>query len=163
MSPSHVSDKPISERHLRALYDLLPEVVGNAYMPRFSKELKLWREVLHPAGVPDIRTIKEVGGLEYKVNLGDHLGCDIYYGYFQERWDHALFMALTFPGATVADIGANYGMYALSAALRVGATGRVLAFEPDERSAHLLEENVLLNHLEARVTCLHDCVGDLNG
>ena len=36
------------------------------------------------------------------------------------------------PGATAFDVGANVGVYAVTAALRVGATGRVIAVEADE-------------------------------
>ena len=39
------------------------------------------------------------------------------------------------PGQTLADIGANVGLYSLVAVRLVGADGKVLAFEPSPRNA----------------------------
>ena len=36
------------------------------------------------------------------------------------------------PGTTAIDVGANVGVYTITAALRVGSTGRVIAIEADE-------------------------------
>lgn len=48
-------------------------------------------------------------------------------------------------GEQAIDIGANVGVYALSMALKVGAEGRVWAFEPTPATADLLEESIALN------------------
>lgn len=53
------------------------------------------------------------------------------------------------PGATLWDVGANVGTYALYAALR-GA--RVIAFEPSAANYYLLNRNIVQNHLDERVT-----------
>jgi protein O-GlcNAc transferase len=49
------------------------------------------------------------------------------------------------PGNTVVDIGANYGVYALSLARKVGASGKVWAFEPATETAKLLRESSAAN------------------
>jgi FkbM family methyltransferase len=49
------------------------------------------------------------------------------------------------PGFVVADVGANIGYYALIFAKRVGASGKVFAFEPDQDNFRLLSENIRLN------------------
>jgi FkbM family methyltransferase len=53
------------------------------------------------------------------------------------------------PGMTVVDVGAHVGWYALLAARRIGASGRVLALEPDAencaRLARHLSENGITN------------------
>lgn len=49
------------------------------------------------------------------------------------------------PGQKVIDIGANYGVYALSMAQTVGPTGRVWAFEPASSTAQLLAEGIAAN------------------
>lgn len=50
------------------------------------------------------------------------------------------------PGDAVVDIGANYGVYALSLARKVGASGQVWAFEPASETAMLLRESASANH-----------------
>ncbi len=49
------------------------------------------------------------------------------------------------PGQKVIDIGANYGVYALSMARTVGPTGCVWAFEPASSTATLLAEGIAVN------------------
>jgi FkbM family methyltransferase len=49
------------------------------------------------------------------------------------------------PGQHVIDIGANYGVYALSMARAVGPTGRVWAFEPASGTADLLAAGIAAN------------------
>jgi FkbM family methyltransferase len=59
------------------------------------------------------------------------------------------------PGQNVIDVGANYGVYALSIAARVGQAGRVWAFEPTSSTASLLARSIAANgfqHVEL-VTC----------
>ena len=48
-------------------------------------------------------------------------------------------------GMTVLDIGAHHGLYTLLASKRVGANGKVVAFEPSPRERKKLRRNVLLN------------------
>jgi FkbM family methyltransferase len=64
------------------------------------------------------------------------------------RWETpytALFTRLLAPGQTVLDLGANHGVYALLAAQAVGPAGRVHAFEPNPRLAHLVDLSLRLN------------------
>lgn len=49
------------------------------------------------------------------------------------------------PGMTVLDVGAHHGLYSLLASARVGAEGRVFAFEPSPRERRALRLNLLLN------------------
>lgn len=53
--------------------------------------------------------------------------------------------SLVKPGDVVVDIGANYGVYALSLARKVGPSGHVWAFEPATDTAKLLAESVTAN------------------
>ena len=49
------------------------------------------------------------------------------------------------PGMTVLDIGAHHGFYSLLASAKVGASGRVIAFEPSPREREKLLRNLALN------------------
>jgi FkbM family methyltransferase len=62
-----------------------------------------------------------------------------------ERFETSLFQGLIKPGTVVVDIGANVGYYTLLASDRVGADGRVYAFEPDPTNYALLVRNVRRN------------------
>ncbi len=66
------------------------------------------------------------------------------------------------PGMTVLDIGANVGFFTLFFARRVGAAGRVYAFEPGEYACGLLQRNIALNNF-SNVTVIRKAVGDRCG
>ena len=66
------------------------------------------------------------------------------------------------PGQTVMDIGANYGVYALSLARRVGPQGTVWAFEPAADTARYLAQSIAANAtpwLRLEQVALSDHVG----
>ncbi len=65
-------------------------------------------------------------------------------------------------GQTVIDIGANIGCFTVTAARRVGPTGRVFAVEPEESTFHQLQRNIALNGL-GNVTSLQTAVGASEG
>lgn len=63
--------------------------------------------------------------------------------------------------ATIIDIGANIGMFAMYAIMN-GAR-RVIAVEPNMESCRVLEETVRLNRLEDKLTLLHAAIGAESG
>lgn len=75
----------------------------------------------------------------------------------------ALFRRLVRPGDTVFDLGANHGVYTLLAASLAGPTGRVHAFEPNPRLAHLADMSARLNGHGETVTMHRLCASDSNG
>lgn len=66
------------------------------------------------------------------------------------------------PGDTVVDIGANIGCFALSAAARVGPSGRVIAAEPEQRTFDRLSHNIGLNAASA-ITPIRKAVAGQSG
>jgi FkbM family methyltransferase len=66
--------------------------------------------------------------------------------------------AMTGPGATIVDVGANTGYNTLYAAARVGPQGRVYAVEPAQDNLAVLYANVLANRL-TNVTVLPFAAG----
>jgi FkbM family methyltransferase len=75
------------------------------------------------------------------VGLSAHLLLDGYW----EMWLTEALAAAVRPGMTVLDIGANLGYFSLLMAERVGASGRVLAFEPNPAVAARLRRNISVN------------------
>jgi FkbM family methyltransferase len=62
-------------------------------------------------------------------------------------------------GDVVVEVGASIGIYTLAFAGRVGAQGRVVAFEPDSESSAALRANVAVNGYQTRVTIRDEAVG----
>lgn len=71
------------------------------------------------------------------------------------RADRAFLLTHVRPGMTVVDVGANQGLYTLLFAQRVGPTGRVIAFEPDDMLHAAAKENI--SHHHASNVHLHHC------
>lgn len=66
------------------------------------------------------------------------------------------------PGDIFFDVGANFGIFTLTAAKCVGPTGHVYAFEPSAREARILEQNVAQNRLD-NVTIVRSALSDQEG
>jgi len=67
------------------------------------------------------------------------------------------------PGATAIDVGANVGVYTVTAARRVGPAGRVLAVEADAEYVPRLCANLALNDVEGSVQVIAAAAGDSDG
>jgi hypothetical protein len=78
--------------------------------------------------------------------------------YEREVW-RAL-MAELKAGDTFVDVGAFVGLYTIAVARRLQSSGRVVAFEPDNRNYSLLEEQVRLNRLQGHTELHHVAVSD---
>jgi len=76
-------------------------------------------------------------------NYGDRLIAMT--GQLPEREEIALIAPYLLPGGSFIDIGANIGLYAIHAGRALGASGRVLAFEPHPRTAAKLRFNLDAN------------------
>jgi FkbM family methyltransferase len=98
-------------------------------------------------------------GFLMSADLEDWLGQYIYLTGAYEPPTADLIQKLVGPGDTVLDIGANAGFFSLLAAVRVGAQGRVFAFEPLPSVRQELEANVSLNGFH-NVTVRSDAVSN---
>jgi FkbM family methyltransferase len=155
-----VEETKLRELQLRVLHELLYEAVSfTGFAVPYISFVRSLRERLHPIGVSEIRLAEMNSGLNFQVDLGDRLGCDIYYGYYQEYFDSQLFFSLIEPGSTVLDIGANFGYYAVTAATLTGIQGTVIACEPNPDAYKLLQTNVEINGVAKLVRCDRVCVG----
>jgi FkbM family methyltransferase len=67
------------------------------------------------------------------------------------------------PGEVFYDVGANIGIYTVMAGRQVGASGRVLAFEPHSPTFACLIQNILANDLEEVVSPCNFALSDREG
>jgi len=153
----------LMEARLRALHELIPDAIDFPDLAGpYISFVRSLRERVHPVGTPEIRVVEARSGLKFNVDLGDRLGCDFYYGYLGEAYESEIFMQLVCPGAVIFDVGANFGFYALNAAVRAGKGGVVHAFEPAPAAYRLLCDNVAANGLD-NVHSHRVCVGVEDG
>jgi FkbM family methyltransferase len=66
-------------------------------------------------------------------------------------------------GATILNVGAHVGIYALSMASWVGRSGRVFAFEPNPETRQILTDQIARNDCADRVTIVPGAVADKAG
>ena len=97
-------------------------------------------------------------GFSWCVGAADH-GC--WLGSYELEKQRAIWRARQ-EGATVLDVGANVGFYTLLLARAVGATGHVIAIEPDRRNAAWLRWHMRVNHIQ-NVQILLGAVAALSG
>lgn len=90
-------------------------------------------------------TIAWYDDLRLKLYLGNDLSKCLYVGGSFEPNEFALLDQVLDEAMVVVDGGANDGIYSLFASIRVGPTGRVLAFEPSPREQQRLRVNLGLN------------------
>lgn len=64
---------------------------------------------------------------------------------------------------TFVDVGAFIGLYSIAVGSRLGSSGRVIAFEPDEDNFSLLVKNIRLNGLEGIVEVRQAAVSEADG
>ena len=144
-TPLHWSDRFMRRvRHTPGLKRL--NRFWGCLRPLYEKFLKL----IYPQGV------------EWTLNGTDRIRLSAQLRMISAKHEPApwhLLMDETKADDTVADVGANVGMYTLPWAKRLGPAGRVVAFEPDSAMFNLLKENVTLNHCGDRVQLVKAAVG----
>jgi FkbM family methyltransferase len=115
-------------------------------------------QIVHAGRALIGRTDRQVvnrSDIAYDLDLAQGIDFAIYLGFY-ERQTSAALGRLVRPGSLVLDIGANIGAHTLTLAHLVGASGRVLAFEPTDYAFTKLSRNLALNpELARRVSAYH--------
>ncbi|MDP1631634.1 MAG: FkbM family methyltransferase [Caulobacter sp.] len=121
--------------------------------------LKRFARIAHPDGY----FIAREGGLRWLLDHRNYVDRQLgVFGGFEREQMRFLFSTLGQRADAFLDIGANFGLYALTAA-KNGVADTVLAFEPDPRNAAQLSGNLYLNALTQEVQVYQAAVSDLAG
>jgi|AntRauTorcE11897_2_1112592.scaffolds.fasta_scaffold17901_2 FkbM family methyltransferase len=106
-----------------------------------------------------------VEGLKMRLHLRDNI-CErklLFMPQFFDTAERHYMQTHLKKGDVFFDVGANIGIYALTAAQCVSETGRVIAVEPNPVVLDRLMFNVVQNGFENRVTALQQGVSDTSG
>lgn len=123
------------------------------------------RRVFNRALFPsDRRVVTVQSGLLQGVRLevSPRLESGLYLGTHEPDLQAALPKFAT-PGMTAYNLGAHIGFFTLALSRLVGASGRVLAFEPDPRALPRLRRNLTLSDFSGNVQVFPLAVGERDG
>jgi len=130
------------EASLRALARVTPTGRGSYRLVRLARQAiprDAWSGVF-----------RAPGNLQMRLDLAEFPDCCMAYGLFERETERVINRLLR-PGDHFVDGGANIGYFTLRAAKRVGASGRVDAFEPQPDNSARLIENLERNGLREQV------------
>lgn len=121
----------------------------------------VWRH-LHFEGVIGV----PIEGRSFRMrHHGTQIENEVFWSGLYGRWEGPslrAWVAAARSARTILDVGANSGLYALTAAA-VAPTATVVAFEPVARIRAKLEQNVALNAFERRVRVVAAAASDRDG
>lgn len=144
---------------LEAPIRLLARLVKPLRLARFPLVRRLYRwayQKAAPQGLAEAR----LGSLKICVDPHDGgVGYQLYIGRGYEPLTTERFRAAIEPGMAVLDLGANVGYFTLLAAEGVGASGSVIAFEPEPKNCELLHKSLTANgftHVDCRQQAASD-------
>jgi FkbM family methyltransferase len=94
------------------------------------------------------RLAGDAGAARFHCDLADQIAKEAFFGGLYEPPVTRVVQRFAAPGATIVDVGANWGYFTLVTAAAVGPAGRVIALEPEPRLHAALEHNVRLNQFQ---------------
>jgi FkbM family methyltransferase len=95
-----------------------------------------------------MRAAPELGGFAFRCDRRDSVAREVCFTGRYEPQETQIASRVLRPGDVFVDVGANWGYFTLAAAHWVGASGRVIAFEPEPRLFELLTANLALNRIQ---------------
>jgi FkbM family methyltransferase len=134
-------------------------------LPYTRAELPGWAKLIHSVGfgaalggaermrpewkeLPTIVVTGKRHGFKMKLDRSDWAQCSTYFlGRYYELGVQRVLDQLLGEGDTFVDVGANIGMIALHARSLVGASGRVICFEPNPACADAIDEHKAMNEI----------------
>lgn len=148
---------PVAEAKILSLAQSLP---ANWLGRRLA--LVLRKLVLRGRGITVDATVE---GLKLRLHTGDNVSERkfLFMPQFFDAYERNLMRARLSEASTFVDIGANAGIYSLTAAVLVGDSGRVLAIEPNPKVLARLQFNAALNGFDGRIVYAPYAVAEKEG
>jgi FkbM family methyltransferase len=113
-----------------------------SFAGKTARKLRFW---LEQARLPYVRTLALDGGESLQVYVNTPFSRQWYTPARAASPEIAWIRSVLRPGDVVADVGANNGFTGILFARAVGATGRVVGFEPSPANLEAARENIRLN------------------
>jgi FkbM family methyltransferase len=88
-----------------------------------------------------------ISSARFQIDLAESMQRDVFYG-LCDSFDRRLLARFLQAGGDLIDVGAHMGLYSVTLGLALHGHGRVLAFEPNDRSADQLVANLMLNRCD---------------
>lgn len=104
---------------------------------------------------------QELGGYRFDCSCRDRVAREVFFAGCHAIQEIAYVRDTLRTGMTFIDVGANWGLFTLTAASLVGDSGRIVALEPDPRMFAKLKWNIEHNNL-TRVTAFEVAAADCN-
>ena len=142
--PELVSRLPLRYRAYAA-YSALLGTAGSRRVPGGSFVLRMLRDASALAGVSTTARVRGIDGLTVVTDFADERVLEVIHEIRGENPEYGVMKSLLSEGATFADVGANFGTFSLLASRLVGPSGNVIAIEPQERLAAMIEESLVLS------------------
>ena len=135
----------------QALYEIRP----------LSKLLRVSLNAAAPQGLTRVQVAAgELQGASMILDLQTEK--DYWLGTYEPELQRAA-RAFVQPGMVIYDVGANIGYISLLLAHLTGERGCVFAFEALPNNVARLQKNIMINHLENRITVIPKAVADASG
>ncbi len=145
-----------------AVINLGRRLFYNTWIHRLPLTTFLYRRLFSAMYRDTPETIVAYGGFRFHVSTRDITIVPSLMSGSYETAELAIFRALLKPGMCVIDLGANIGLYAVTAGAAVAAGGRVYAFEPVPENVGFLRRNLAENGIDD-VEVFPVAVGDRPG
>jgi len=106
-----------------------------------------------------------VDGLKLRIYTQDNVSERkfLFMPQFFDSYERSLLKEMLHSGDIFVDVGANAGIYSMTAAVLVGDTGKVLSIEPNSVALERLNFNAALNGFSERIITEQSCVSDEKG
>lgn len=131
------------------------------YIKRYAEKRRIKKAKL---ASDDCYILKEVQGSKMLLNLSDvGISRELFFTGVHEAESTKQFKEEICSGMTIFELGANIGYYALIGAQRIGASGKIIAFEPSPINMQAFKTNISLNNYERLVETYQMGIGNKTG